>query len=68
MDIRTFKIGDTWGFSYGKFSQDGFATKDEAMAAGEKYVIDERKAKAKIKKIEIEPKIEKPTLTVNEID
>lgn len=48
--VVTFKIGDMWSFRVGVHTQRGYATKDEAALAGEKYLVEVKKAEAKKRK------------------
>lgn len=48
--VRTFKRDDRWSYSADGRIQHGFATKDEAQMAGEKYVADKRRAETKARR------------------
>jgi len=52
--VRTFKVDDKWSFEAQGHVETGFATKDEAQMAGEKYLIDKRREEKKKAKEEQE--------------
>ena len=48
--VRTFKIGDRWSYDAQGHIEKGYPTKDAAQLAGEKYLVDKRKAEAEARR------------------
>jgi hypothetical protein len=45
--VRVYKIGDRWNYDANGHIERGFATRDEAQLAGEKFLVEKHKAEAR---------------------
>lgn len=54
MSLRVYKIGARWRFSADGHVGKGYPTKDAAQLAGEKYLVEKRKAAQKARREALE--------------